>query len=222
MTLELYLERKNSALDAVTRAFCTQCRLAKVVCDCELLNPFSTETKFVLLMHPEESRRRIATGRLTHLLLRNSQLIVGENFAQQSQVQSILADPRNQTVILYPGTSATNLSEATDRSWRDLSKPLNVIVLDGTWRTARKMLHRSPNLQMLQQICFTPRKPSRFRIRKQPHPVCFSTLEAVHHLIGELEPTVSARDSLLVSFDRMVERQIQYANRPKQVALNSH
>lgn len=223
MTLESYLELKSRVPTSNPRAFCTQCRLAKVVCDCDLLNPFSTDTRFILLMHPEESRRRIATGRLTHLLLKNSQLLIGENFANDPKIESILSDRERQTVILYPGPKAINLTNATDRSWRSKAKPLNVIVLDGTWRTARKMLFRSPNLHEVSQISFTPPQLSRFRIRKQPNDVCFSTLEAVHHLIGELEPGLADRQNLLTSFDRMVERQIRYAeNRRKKVDLNSH
>ncbi|MEQ1879159.1 MAG: DTW domain-containing protein, partial [Bdellovibrionia bacterium] len=64
-------------------------------------------------------------------------------------------------------------------------------------------------------IAFTPPAPSRFRVRKQPHEFCFSTIEAVHHAIELLGFTQGfqtvgrAHDRLLSAFDHMVERQLE-------------
>ena len=212
MTLEAYLEKKQTQTEPAYRGFCCQCRLARATCDCARLQPFSPATEFVILMHPEESRRRIATGRLTHLILRNSHLIVAESFEYDARVTALLAADNRECVVLYPGKTALDIKDAEASRSELVSKKIRTIfVLDGTWRTAKKMLRLSPALAALPQICFTPPHLSTFRIRKQPRPYCYSTLEAVHHILSKFEPSLTERDQLIHLFDSMVERQIRYA-----------
>jgi DTW domain-containing protein YfiP len=85
-----------------------------------------------------------------------------------------------------------------------------VFVLDGTWRITQQMLRRSPCLQGLPQIRFSPQHPSQYRIRKQPEPHCLSTVEAVSELLFQLEGDPRAQ-RILNPFQRMVERQIRIA-----------
>lgn len=218
MTLETYLKNKAAPTRLAYREFCQQCRLAKAVCNCERLKAFETTTEFVILMHPEESRRRIATGRLTHLLLKSSKLLIAESFDGDSRVAQLLADPKRRCVVLYPGRAAVDLAEfSVETASVDERSPathdprrLTVFVLDGTWRTAKKMLRLTPALGAIEQIRFTPPRQSRFRIRKQPRGDYFSTLEAVHHLIGHFEPALTEREHMLELFDLLVERQIRY------------
>ena len=160
-------------------------------------------------MHPEESRRRIATGRLTHRLLPTSYLFTAESFENHLPVQVLLNDPQRECVVLYPGRHAVDIAQTPPTT--PSNKTRTVFVLDGTWRNAKKMLRLSPRLSELQQICFTPPRLSTFRIRKQPRPDCFSTLEAVHYMLGYFEPGLTERSHLIEMFDLMVERQIQYA-----------
>lgn len=104
---------------------------------------------------------------------------------------------------------------------------LAVIVIDGTWATARKMMRLSVNINRLPRVCFTPPTPSNFRIRKQPKVECYSTIEAIHHTIelmggcgGGIAPMASdgdawaarAHDILLDVFDQMINRQIELAH----------
>lgn len=218
-TLESYLElrRKRELEGPRPRAFCPKCRQAKVVCDCADLLPFEAPVEFAILIHPEEARRRIATGRLTHSILKNSYLLEGESFDSHPRVQAFLTDPTRDCFILYPSSDSLNLSkpETQAKFTAGARKPL-IFVIDGTWRTAKKMLRLSPSLSLLPRVSFDSPGLSRFRIRKQPASVCLSTLEAVHHVIELLNPRFSENrehDQLLKMFDRMVERQIDYQKR---------
>lgn len=170
---------------------------------------------FAILIHPLESRRRIATGRMSHQCLEGSQLIEGTEFGDSTQVNRLIENPKNNCVILYPGPRSADLaSDAASLSSSE--KNLVMFVLDGTWATAGKMLHRSPNLMRLPRVAFTPSTPSNFRVRKQPHEKCYSTIEAIHHcleLIGEnIGFTVSHRehDRLLTVFNFLVENQLEF------------
>ncbi len=98
------------------------------------------------------------------------------------------------------------------------NKNIVIFVIDGTWRTAKKMINQSPCLNTLPRISFTPPAPSRFHVRKQPRPECYSTIEAIHHTIELLGPVRGfplgerRHDSLLFAFENMVRRQLDLAH----------
>lgn len=181
-----------------------------------------TRTRFVFLMHPKEFKQeKAATGRLTHLCLPNSELHVGVGFDHDDAVQDLLRDPRFFPVLLYPGKTAVNLSEADARpefQSQLAGRTLLVILLDATWSGARKMLKLSPSLQRLPRLMFTPSAPSRYVIKQQPQAGCLSTLESVHEVLGALERAGLDRYSdptqLLEVFQRMQDFQIRCASDP--------
>ena len=211
------------------RTICFRCMHPDFNCYCALIKPFDPKIRFAILMHKIEARRRVATGRLSHLSLENSLLITGHDFTEDKQVNALIDDPRNHSVVLYPGRNSQNLSElAPDEraSFFPREKNLVVFVIDGTWNTARQMI-RSQCFQSLPRVCFTPPSISSFRVRKQPMPECYSTLEAIHHAIELVGPgrgfpaADRQHDALLEVFDAMVERQLEYARRSHRVNTHS-
>ena len=195
------------------------CLQPRSLCYCRHVRAFDPKIKFVILIHRLEVRRRIATGRLSHLTLENSELMMGYDYSHNSRLTEIVHDPANFPVILYPGPKSINLTPLTHKE-RALVFPKDkqpvVIVIDGTWGTAGKMLSRSENLQGLPRICFTPDRPSNFRVRKQPKKECFSTVEAIHQTIEMVGPgrgfdvASGAHHALLSVFDIMVEQQLEF------------
>ena len=221
MNLQQYREKKQRLLCAEPRRrqLCTRCIQPDFSCYCAHLSPFDPLMKFVILIHPIEAKRRIATGRMSHLTLENSHLIMGQNYSHHDEVNAILNDPQFFSVMLYPGQNSKNLSAMTMNERTLLfpeHKKLAVFVIDGTWATAKKMVRQSENLQSLPRLCFTPPGPSNFRVRKQPHEFCYSTIEAIHHTIELLGPTQGfatqsrEHDHLTHVFHTMVERQLDF------------
>lgn len=218
MNVAEYLRKKRELQEdqPVFRKMCVQCRQPEFSCFCESVKSFDPRIEFAILIHPLEARRRIATGRMAHLCLENSHLIEGHNYTDDERVNALIAREDAEKVILYPGKTAVNLTE----SRTDLStlfppdKKLIVFVIDGTWATARQTMNVSRNLKALPKVCFTPASPSRFRVRKQPFPECYSTIEAIHHMIdlfGESRGFSAAgreHDHLLRIFQWMVEKQL--------------
>lgn len=190
-------------------------------CFCPNIRPFQPGVDFVILIHPiEVKRRRMTTGRLSHLSLLGSHFFIGHLFNHHEGLSKILTDPGRQVFMLYPGRHAIDLSRAADRkdfSFLDSTRRLTLLVIDGTWATARQTVNQSRDLDHLKRICFTPRKPSNFRVRKQPRPECYSTVEAIHETLDLLAPAIGLdtslrpHDGLLRTFNHMVDRQIQLA-----------
>lgn len=201
------------------RQLCPVCVQPDFGCYCSHLSPFDPQISFVILIHPIEVKRRIATGRMSHLCLQGSYLIQGQDYTHTPKVNQLIADEDFHSVILYPGPVSQNVSNLTNLEKSNLfpkNKKLRIFVIDGTWATARKMTRQSENLKKLPRICFSPTTPSNFRVRKQPKPHCYSTIEAIHQtieLLGESQNfNVSERshDQLLLVFNFMVERQLQF------------
>jgi DTW domain-containing protein YfiP len=211
----------------MSRETCYRCFWPKDLCWCASIRPMPTSTRFVFLMHPKEFKREKAgTGRLTHLCLPQSTIHMGIGFDDDAAVQALIHDPRNHSVLLYPGVTARNLSRG-DLTPADLGgRQLVVFILDATWSGARKMLRLSPSLQRLPRIMFTPSAPSRFIIKQQPQEGCLSTLEAVHELLTVLERSGLDRyeqpGQLLDLFQRMQDFQIRCAADPTRPGYRRH
>jgi DTW domain-containing protein YfiP len=213
-------QRKDfPAQTQVTRAFCTDCRQSAFNCYCAHVQRFDPRIEFVILIHPLEVRRRIATGRMSHLCLANSHLIEGEDFADHALVNQLIASPEHQAVMLYPGPGSIDLSALDVASRRELfrgDKKLLVFVIDGTWAKAKRMVRLNPNISVLPRVCFSRATPSTFRVRQQPAEGCFSSIEAIHQVIDLVgafygfPSEVRQHDNLLWVFDQMVERQLPF------------
>jgi DTW domain-containing protein YfiP len=216
---EEFLEKRRRLkdLEIQPRVLCVKCWQPNDGCYCFRLKPFDPGIRFVILIHPIERRRRIASGRMSHLMLENSRLIAGEDFSQSNEIDRIIRE--TNAMILYPGPTSLDLGtvpEDRKSALFDGEKDLTIFVIDGTWSTARKMI-RSRNLVSLPRVSFSLDRSSRFgRVRKQPAPGCFSTIEAIHQtieLLGDVKGfDVKSRlhDGLLDVFDAMVERQLGF------------
>ncbi len=201
------------------RERCETCTQPVFCCYCAQISTFDPRISFVVLIHPIEVKRRIATGRMSHLTLQNSFLIKGQNYSDDPIVNKLIDDKDYHSVVLYPGPTSQNFSLLQEEQKAQMfpkNKKLRVFVVDGTWATARKMVRLSENLKYLPRVCFSPTKPSNFRVRKQPHPQCYSTIEAIHHtieLVGEsrgFDVKSRLHDRLLTAFEYMVERQLHF------------
>ncbi|MBL7543018.1 MAG: DTW domain-containing protein [Bdellovibrionaceae bacterium] len=233
MNTKDYLQKKaeHQANAPQYRTLCFKCIQPTFSCYCKNIKPISCPINFVILIHPIEAKRRIATGRMSHLCLQGSYLIKGQNFSDHPEIDSLIADPEYHSVILYPGQQSVNLSLISKDDHSDIfpsEKKLRIFVIDGTWATARRMVRQSNNINKLPRISFNPPHPSNFRVRKQPASHCYSTIEAVHHTIELLGPshnfniTNRPHDHLLHIFNMMVENQLRFLSEVKMNQRKAH
>jgi len=196
---------KHSPDDPPTfRPTCTRCLRPMTGCYCAHIHPTPSRTRIVFLQHPRERRVAFGTARMAHLALPNSELHVGVEFDDHPRVRALAAAPHGQTVVLYPAPDAVE-PEALPR---DACR--NLLVIDGTWIQARKMLARNALVRSLPRVGFAPYLPSRYRIRREPAPHCRATIEAVVEALERIERDDTKFRPLLRAFDHMVEQQIHY------------
>jgi hypothetical protein len=138
---------------------------------------------------------------MAHLCLPNSEFHQGVHFEGQAWLEELLAS--GTAAVLFPGPGSKTPAELEE-------SPRSLIVLDGTWTLARKLLHQNEVLRRFPRLGFSPRKPGNYRIRKEPAPECLATIEAVAEVLGELEGRPGAFDAMLEPFDYMVDRQLEH------------
>lgn len=180
-----------------------------MLCLCRHVKVVQNRVEVLFLQHPNERKMPVNTARLAHLSLAKSRLVHGVSFDQDRTVLDLL--PRREKVgILFPSPKARELRDAPE----DLE---TLVILDGTWREAKKMLYLSPILHEFPHYAFVPDAPSNYRIRKEPEEDFISSIEATVAALRILERDPGKYSELLELFDRMVDRQIDFHrinNRP--------
>lgn len=183
----------------MARARCERCLRPDAHCLCALIPLLDSRTRVLILQHPSEASHALNTARLAALGLRNAHLVVGEVFEDLRQLIDV---PGYQARLLFPGEGAEPLIASADASL-----PTLLVVPDGTWRKARKLLHVNPLLAALPRVTLTDAPVSRYRLRKAPGPDALSTLEAIVHALQTLEPHTSF-EPLLKPFEALIDGQI--------------
>ena len=186
----------------MSRAQCSRCLRPQTHCLCALIPQLDSRTRVLLLQHPSEVSHALNTARLADLGLLNAELRVGEVF---EDLATLLNPPGYQARLLFPGEDAQLIDTAEPS---DESLPWLLVVPDGTWRKARKLLHLNPLLAQLPRVTLPEGTVSRYRLRKAPGPGALSTLEAIVQALEILEAPTSFAP-LLRPFEALIEGQIE-------------
>lgn len=181
----------------MSRPRCSRCHRPQAQCLCPLIPFLPSRTAVLILQHPSEAGHALNTGRLAALGLANGTLRMGEVFEDE------LLSGGVDDYLMFPGENALSLSELVR-----LPRPIRLIVPDGTWRKARKLLYLNPRLAALPRVTLPEGLGSRYRLRKAPSAGALSTIEAIVVALNALEGA-GRFDALLRPFDALIDGQIE-------------
>lgn len=181
------------------RSRCPNCQRPVGQCLCRLIPSLDNRTEVLILQHPSEARHALNTARLAALGLQRARLVVGERFDER-----MFDEEGVRSVLLFPGDDAVIL----DDRFVPEERPLRLVVPDGTWRKASKLLHLNPGLAGLPRVTLASGLVSRYRLRKAPRPGALSTLEAIVSALNVLERPARF-DALLAPFEALIDGQIE-------------
>lgn len=179
---------------------CMRCRMVQGHCICALLPRLALSTRLTLVMHHREWTKTTNTGHLALLALTRSRLLVWGEPGHR---------PPAPDEVVWPGTvgcvlSPTGLTLTPERvGGLSEGRPLTLVVTDGSWRQATKMLRRIPALASLPRVALPPGPPSAYALRAEPHPAGLATYEAIARALGVIEG-VDVQRSLEPAFYAMV------------------
>lgn len=213
---------------------CFKCFKPKSVCLCKYGKNLDTGIKFVFLMHPKEFRRqRTGTGYLSHLCLKDSEVIVGLDFLQNKRLSQLLANPQYFPVLMYPGQDAITAKSIGQKlnskgGAGNYDKKLLILILDATWFCSKKMLQHNPFLLELPKLSFEGSYQSIFTFKREPSPECISTIECCYYIIKEFQAEgfvdkALDPEPLMNIFKAMIKLQLTAENeRILGIRTNSH
>lgn len=186
----------------MARILCNHCNFALNTCVCSAVKIIPNKVKVVILQHPSEEKIAKNTAKLLNLSLTNCSIIKGENSQDFKALNNL---PKESTVLLYPNDDATYLDEPNFTTNNYIT---HLIVIDGTWNKAYKILQLTPILSQFKTISFKQVPKNRYTIRKAPRADSLSTLEAVAHsltLIEQLNP-----EPLFALLEELINKQTQH------------
>ncbi|MBK7581619.1 MAG: DTW domain-containing protein [Myxococcales bacterium] len=158
---------------------CAGCGLDVTLCICRELPRLRTRTRVLVLMHKTEALRTSNTGRLALKMLDSASVVVRGARGEPMPAPP----PGSRRVVLYPGPESRELS-ALDANG---DEPLTLVVPDGSWSQARRMLRREAWAIGAEVVRLPPHAASRYNLRRQVRPQAVCTLEAIACALGLLE-----------------------------------
>lgn len=179
---------------------CPRCYLPTRLCLCAQVPRLDTRTEFLVIRHNKEKEKSTNTVRVAALALVRCQVLTygapGERFDP-----SVLEGP--DTWLLFPDTQAPEPQAPA---------PKRLIVLDGNWGQARRMVQRLPVLRRMPGLALPPPPPNTRRLRRPPNPDGMSTLEAMAGAVALLESEALAQQ-LYALHELMIDRVMESRGR---------
>lgn len=173
---------------------CARCRFPSPGCLCAALPRLRTGIEFVFVRHASERTRLTNTGHWAALALEGSAVVEQGVPGAPLHLPSRAVDG---AYVLFPGPPAPPPG----------GRPRRIVVPDGTWAQARRIMQRVPALRTLPRLALAP-APGAARLRRPTVAGGMSTLEAVAaalRALGEGE-AASRLDALLEAGVALVER----------------
>lgn len=137
-------------------------------CLCADIPDVDNETGVLVLRHGLEARKTTNTSRYAQMALRKIE-ILDWDVRTKLDAGAWLAD-KGLVWLLYPGGSTAKVG---------VGKPDALLVIDGTWKQARKLLHTHPSLLSLPRLSLPAPDPTAWRLRMTKHRDAQSSLEAI-------------------------------------------
>jgi DTW domain-containing protein len=175
-----------------------------VACLCDLVPRVETRTRVLVVLHHAETQKPSNTGRLALRCLPNSGAVV--RGAPEQPAPALNWAEHGDPVVLFPHPDARPLAEFCGGS-----RPVTLIVPDGTWRQAQRVRRRVAGLGEVPCAFVTRDAPSEYRLRRTLDARRLSTMEAIAEALGLLEGPrgPAARELLLEIFQVMVDRSLR-------------
>jgi DTW domain-containing protein YfiP len=183
---------------------CSVCGASLTLCMCADMPRLKLRTKVSLVIHHRELSRSSNTGLLAVQSLVNSELRIRGESRETLDLRDLLST-QYRTLLFYPSPNALEL----DRKLicQD-SRPIQLIVPDGTWRQARKIHSRHPELKNIPRVKISTPNHAIFQLRAQSRPERMATLQAIACALRVIEGDLAAA-RLMKLYEARIDRTLR-------------
>lgn len=183
---------------------CRTCALSRTACLCDVVPRIALRTKVCLIIHHRELSRSSNTGLLALRALVNSEMRIRGEGREALDLKD-LTTSHYRSLLFYPSRDAAELDDALVMQ---TSTPIQLVVPDGTWRQARKIHARHPELKDLPRVKISMPHNAIFQLRAQTKPERMATLQAIAHGLGIIEGDL-VRAQLMKLYYVKIERTLK-------------
>ncbi len=187
---------------------CKRCRINYLLCFCNEIPSLDLSTQVTILMHKGEIHLPSNTANLAKESLKNSEIRIRGLINAPMDLTDIAADSNYTNLVVFPSEDAISLEIAVKNS----TKPIRLIVPDGSWNQAKSTVKREPLLRPMQKVVIPVTGPSQYKLRREPSEESVSTFEAIARSLGVIHGT-GVQQALEKIFTIMVERTLWSKNR---------
>lgn len=204
----------------MSRTLCADCSRPEKACICQFVQHIENNIHVIVLQHPSEVSQTKGTVGLLSQSLNHCDVVIGESFVENFDLQTLLKPYQGVTALLYPSDNAHIIDfdkhEVVDNS--SINDVRCLIILDGTWKKAYRMFMLNAFLHHLPHLTLPSGIESGYQIRKTKKENALSSLEACCHALLRLENSVDKYQSLLDNFSTF--NQFQLSFRPDNKSTN--
>ena len=186
----------------MSRHYCPHCSYPLTACLCDHVQPIQPQTQLVILQHPSEVEHKKNSVKVLSLVIPDTQVYVGETEADFALLSKQLMNCGRPVYLVYPSERSVSVEQQT------ISADCILLLIDGTWRKAFKILQLNPWLTQLPAVHLPEGYASRYKIRKSSRSDSLSTLEASAYMLKALDEGLDV-NPLLAAFDAMVAIRLQ-------------
>jgi DTW domain-containing protein YfiP len=183
---------------------CHHCRLHTRLCICSAIPSIELATRLILVMHRREWAKPTATGPLALAVLANSELRIQGHREQPLDFRDLDSGER-RTLLLYPGDGVPVLTRAFLAAD---SRPVSLVVPDGSWSQAARMGRRLPGLGHAEMVRLPEGAKTGWGVRKECRPEGLATFEAIARALGIIE-SAEVQERMESLFGLMVARTLE-------------
>ncbi|MCH8537014.1 MAG: DTW domain-containing protein [Alkalimonas sp.] len=183
---------------------CLQCLLAEANCICSHKPAPQAGAAFCFIMYQGEAYKPSNTGRIIADVMADNYAFLWQRTEPNADLLALLQHPDYAPVLIFPHQyvdAKRCLQQPAELTELSQGKTPLFVMLDGTWREAKKML-KSDYLATLPVLSITPNQQSAYMLREAAQPHQLSTAEVaveVLHFAG-LTQTATALNSYYQHF----------------------
>lgn len=161
---------------------CNECGLPIINCICNKSARVSTKAKLWILSSEREFYRPSNTARLLKLINPDStEIFLWERTRSPEQLIKNISMEKYSTYVLFPTENEELESRKVD--FKPTGKTPAFIILDGTWKEARKIFRKSDFLRGLPIVSIEPNYASNYDLRRGAAEGNLCTIEAVIEIL---------------------------------------
>lgn len=150
---------------------CEHCLLPATACICAQKPSHGGSCAFCFIMYTGECYKPSNTGRLICDVIADNHAFMWDRTRPDPRLLALLTDSRYAPVLIFPQQYANAercLHSGTELSAATSTKIPLFVMLDGTWREAKKMF-KSPYLATMPVLGIQPEQASRYQLREAAH-----------------------------------------------------